>query len=256
VELEPVPDEPALMADDILVVADLHIGLEEELQEKGIRVPSRAEGMGRKLMDLAARRSATRLVILGDVKHLVPKMASRERRDVYVFFRDLASTFKEIYIAQGNHDGMLKHIVPRSVRFKPAYGFRIEDVGFCHGHAWPYKKVMEGTVLLMGHNHPAAAFRDALGSRQVVPCWMRVPFLRKHKRYPKLPREAIVVPAFNELCGGMPVNDVRARFIGPLFDEALVRVEDASIHLLDGTNLGRLGDIKVDLGFRPEDYRQ
>src|SRR2546421_263388 len=223
-ELEPVPDEPALMADDILVVADLHIGLEEELQEKGIRVPSRAEGMARKLMDLAARRGATRLVILGDVKHLVPKMASRERRDVYVFFRDLASTFKEIYIAQGNHDGMRKHIVPRSVRFKPAYGFRIEDVGFCHGHAWPYKKVMEGTVLLMGHNHPAAAFRDALGSRQVVPCWMRVPFLRKHKRYPRLPREAIVVPSFNELCGGMPVNDVRARFIGPLFDEALVLI--------------------------------
>src|SRR5437016_9831851 len=99
------------MADGILVVADLHIGLEEELQEKGIRVPSRAEGMGRKLMDLAARRGATRLVILGDVKHLVPKMASRERRDVYVFFRDLAPTFREVYIAQGNHDGMLKNIV-------------------------------------------------------------------------------------------------------------------------------------------------
>jgi len=85
---------------------------------------------------------------------------------------------------------------------------------------------------------------------------MRVPFLRKHKRYPRLPREAIVVPSFNELCGGMPVNDVRARFIGPLFDGDLVRVEDASVHLLDGTNLGRLRDIKVDLGFRPEDYRQ
>ena len=31
VDLEPVPDEPALMADEILVVADLHIGIEEEL---------------------------------------------------------------------------------------------------------------------------------------------------------------------------------------------------------------------------------
>src|SRR5439155_1280282 len=90
------------------------------------------------------------------------KMASRERRDVYVFFRDLAPTFREMYIAQGNHDGMLKNIVPRTVRFKPAYGFRIGDVGFCHGHAWPYKKVMEGSVLVMGHNHPAAARRDAV----------------------------------------------------------------------------------------------
>jgi hypothetical protein len=35
-----------------------------------------------------------------------------------------------------------------------------------------------------------------------------------------------------------------------------VRVEEASIHLLDGTDLGRLRDITVDLGFRPEDYRQ
>src|SRR5437879_13774336 len=98
------------MADGILVVADLHIGLEEELQEKGIRVPSRAEGMGRKLMDLAARRSATRLVILGDVKHLVPKMASRERRDVYVLFRGLDSTFSEIYIRQGQHEGMIEDV--------------------------------------------------------------------------------------------------------------------------------------------------
>ena len=255
-DLEPVPDEPILRADDILVIADLHIGLEEELREKGIHVPSQAEGMGRRLTAIAERRDATRLVILGDVKHLVPKMASRERRDVYVFFRDLASTFKEIYIAQGNHDGMLKNIVPRNVRFKPAYGFRIEDVGFCHGHAWPYKKVMEGSVLVMGHNHPAAAFRDAMGHRQIVPCWMRLAFLRKHRKYPKLPKQAIVVPAFNELCGGVPVNDVRARFLGPLFDDELVDVDEASIHLLDGTHLGRLADIRVDLGFRPQDYRQ
>jgi hypothetical protein len=54
----------------------------------------------------------------------------------------------------------------------------------------------------------------------------------------------------------MPVNDVRARFLGPLFHDGLVRVEEASIHLLDGTDLGRLRDITVDLGFRPEDYRQ
>ena len=255
-DIEPVPDAPALTADDVLVVADLHIGLEEELREKGIRIPSRAEVMGERILDIADRRGATRLVILGDVKHLVPKMASRERRDVYVFFRDLSPAFREITIAQGNHDGMLKNIVPRNVRFKPAYGFRLDDVGFCHGHAWPFKKVMETDVLLMGHNHPAAAFRDAMGSRQIVPCWTRIPFLRKHKRYPKLPKEAIVVPSFNELCGGMPVNDVRARFIGPLFDEDLVRVDDASVHLLDGTNLGRLADIRVDLGFRPADYRQ
>lgn len=255
-DVEPVPDEPAILAGDVLVVADLHIGLEEELREKGVHLPSRAEPMGRHLVDLADRTGASRLVILGDVKHLVPKMASRERRDVYVFFRTLSERFREIYVAQGNHDGILKSIVPQSVRFRSPFGFRLDDVGFCHGHAWPYKKVMGGRTLLMGHNHPAVGFRDALGVRQVQPCWMRVPFVRHHKRYPRLPREAIVVPAFNELCGGMPVNDVRARFLGPLFREGLLRTDEATLHLLDGTLLGRLADVRVDMGYWPDDYRQ
>jgi len=256
VDIEPVPDKPALIVGDLLVVADLHIGLEEELAEKGVRLPSRAEAMARELVDIAERRGAERLVVLGDVKHLVPKMASRERRDVYVFFRDLAPRFREVYVAQGNHDGLLRHIVPRSVRFRSPYGFRIEDVGFCHGHAWPYKKVMQTSTLVMGHNHPAVAFRDEMGYRQILPCWMRVPFRKKNRRYPRLPKEAVIVPSFNELCGGMPVNDVRAEFIGPLFDGDLLIVPEASLHLLDGTSLGRLKDLRVDLGFRPEDYRQ
>lgn len=255
-DLEPIVDHPALLADDLLVVADLHIGLEEELREKGVRIPSRAGAMAERLVDLADRRGAERLAILGDVKHLIPRMASRERRDVYVFFREMTARFREIYVAQGNHDGLLRHVVPRSVRFRSPYGFRIENVGFCHGHAWPFKKVMEADTLVMGHNHPSVAFRDEMGARQVLPCWVRVPFLRKHKRYARLPKEAVVVPSFNELCGGMPVNDVRADFIGPLFDAGLVRVQEASLHLLDGTHLGRLADLRVDLGYRPEDYRQ
>jgi len=256
VDLEPVPDWPALLVGDALVVADLHVGLEEELREKGVHIPSRAEVMGRRLVDLASRTGARRLVVLGDVKHLVPKMASRERRDVYVLFRDLGEAFASITIAQGNHDGILKNILPRNVRFRSPYGFRDGDVGYCHGHAWPYKKVMAAETLVMGHNHPAVGFRDALGRREIVPCWMRVPFVRRTKRYPRLPREAIVVPAFNELCGGTPVNDARARFLGPLFREGLLGVDRASLHLLDGTNLGRLADLRVDLGFWPEDYRQ
>jgi uncharacterized protein len=256
VAIEPIPDQPALLAEDALVVADLHIGLEEELREKGVRLPSRSETMARRILELAQRTGATRFIVLGDVKHLVPRMSSRERRDVYVFFRDLTGTFREIYVAQGNHDGTLKAIVPPSVRFRSPFGFRIEDVGFCHGHAWPYKTVMQADTLLMGHNHPAVGFRDTMGQRQILPCWLRAPFVRKHKRYPRLPREAIVVPAFNELCGGTPLNNLRSRILGPLFRERLLAADEATVHLLDGTSLGRLADLRTDLGFRGEDYRQ
>src|SRR5256885_4452351 len=111
------------MADDALVVADLHIGLEEELREKGVQIPSRAEAMGQKLAEIASRRGASRIIILGDVKHLVPKMASRERRDGYVFFRDLAARFRGVYIAQGDHDRVVKNNLPPHVPFEPPYGF-------------------------------------------------------------------------------------------------------------------------------------
>src|SRR5437867_2549110 len=110
-----------------------------------------------------------------------------------------------------------------------------DDVLFEQGPEEPRANVVDG--------HPSAELVEGRHDDRLL-------------RYPKLPKEAIVVPAFNELCGGMPVNDIRARFLGPLFDEDIVRVDDAAIHLLDGTNLGRLRDIQVDLGFRPEDYRQ
>ena len=52
------------------------------------------------------------------------------------------------------------------------------------------------------------------------------------------------------------MNDLRVRFLGPVFRAGLLDVDEAVLHLLDGTNLGRLADIRVDLGFVPEDYRQ
>ena len=115
---------------------------------------------------------------------------------------------EEIHIAAGNHDPLLRPYIGEVVTIHKPTGFRLGDTGFVHGHAWPSEEVMAAKVLLMGHNHPAVVFVDAFGARHVQPCWVRVPFRKKHPRYGSLPREAVVVPAFNELCGGVPVNDV------------------------------------------------
>ena len=256
-DLRPVPDHAALLVNgDILAVADLHIGLEEELREAGVQLPGQAGPMADEIASLAAETGARTLVVLGDVKHFVPRMAGRERRDAYHFFRTLLEVFDAIHVAQGNHDGILRHVVPQAVRFRAAQGFVLGDVGFCHGHAWPYRKVMAAHALVMGHNHPAVLFRDAMGHRTVQPCWMRIPFRRRHPRYPKLPKEAVVVPSLNPLCGGVAVNDLRVNFLGPLFDPAILRTDDADLHLLDGTHIGKLRDLRVDAGWRGEDYRQ
>jgi metallophosphoesterase superfamily enzyme len=64
------------------------------------------------------------------------------------------------------------------------------------------------------------------------------------------------VPSFNELCGGTPVNDVKAKLLGPLAKPDVVNLDRARLHLLDGTDLGTLPALRVEARFRWSDYRQ
>src|SRR3989441_12771009 len=92
-DLRPIPDHAALLVGgSILAVADLHIGLEEELAEAGVQLPSQADKMAREIEALASEYGTKTLVVLGDVKHFVPKMASRERRGGDPFFQRLPGT--------------------------------------------------------------------------------------------------------------------------------------------------------------------
>jgi putative SbcD/Mre11-related phosphoesterase len=251
-----VPDAPALLAGDVLAVADLHIGIEAELEESGVTVPSQTRKIAGRLRGLLEATGARRLVLLGDVKHFIPGISPTERRDLPIFFNELYEAVDEVHIAAGNHDALLRPYIGEIVTIHRPTGFVLDGLGFVHGHAWPSKEVMAAKALVMGHNHPAVVFVDAFRARTLQPCWMRVPFRKKHAKYPRLPKEAVVVPAFNELCGGTPVNDVRTKFLGPLLGHDVVRLERARIHLLDGTDLGLLPDLRVDARFRWEDHRQ
>lgn len=253
----PVPDAPAILVNDrILAVADLHIGLEAKLNEAGVFLPSQTRKIARRLRELLESTESKTLVLLGDVKHFIPGVSPLERRDIPIFFNEILDAVDEVHIAAGNHDALIRPYVPEAVTIHKPTGFTIGDAGFVHGHAWPAKAVMESRFLLMGHNHPAVVFVDKLGGKNVQPCWVRAPFRRKHKKYPRLPREAVCVPSFNELCGGTPVNEARARLLGPLMQGDVLNLLRARLYLLDGTDLGPLPSLRVEARFRWSDYRQ
>lgn len=253
----PVPDAPAILVDNrILAVADLHIGLEAKLNQAGVFLPSQTRKIARRLRELLEATAADTLVLLGDVKHFIPGVSPLERRDIPIFFNEIADAVDEVHIAAGNHDALIRPYVPETVTIHRPTGFTIGTAGFVHGHAWPAKPVMESKVLLMGHNHPAVVFVDKLGGKTVQPVWVRVPFRRKHRKFPRMPREAVCVPSFNELCGGTPVNDVRAKLLGPLMQSDVVNLDRARLHLLDGTDLGLLPSLRVEARFRWSDHRQ
>ena len=75
-----ITGEPALMVGKALVVADLHIGIEHEFRQAGLKVPSQLEGIVKRIDALIEKNKADRLIILGDVKHKVPGVSWQEEK--------------------------------------------------------------------------------------------------------------------------------------------------------------------------------
>lgn len=93
--VEPVPDEPAALADldgeRALVLADFHAGIEQALRyEHGVEVASRAEHRREHVHRLLAETSADRLVILGDFMHSIGGPSGAERGEIEVFLESLS----------------------------------------------------------------------------------------------------------------------------------------------------------------------
>jgi hypothetical protein len=238
-DLQPVYGIPALKADNYLVICDLHIGVESHLRSKGFHLTSHTSDMHQALMD-AADEDISRLLVLGDVKDSVPGSTKQEYAEIPDFFENLFERFDTIDVVRGNHDTMIEEFLPPRVRIRPASGIKINDTGFVHGHTWPSEDVMDCETLVLGHNHPAVMFRDGVGRQMTEPCWFRGDFLDKEDdRYPKLPKRFIVIPAFNRMLGGSPVNVTGEDLLGPILNSELLDLDEAHMYLLDGIDLGK-----------------
>lgn len=242
-DLEPIADTPALLIkghETFVCVADLHIGIEVQLRLGGFNIPSQTPKMLSSLGDLSGR--GRRLLILGDLKHRIPSVGYRENKEIVPFIEHLEDSYDSITIVSGNHDGGISSILPKSVRAVAGRGTRIDDVGVFHGHVWPSDLVMEADKLVMGHTHPSVLLVDSLGAKTNEKCWVRAKLDEKvtGERYRHCPSELVIVPAFNPLLTGTPVNSPGRTMIGPIFRNRLVDQKSMGAYLLDGTNLGRL----------------
>ena len=75
---------------------------------------------------------------------------------------------------------------------------------------------------------------------------MRGKFLdTESERYSVLPEKFIVIPAFNRMLGGSPVNVEKEDLLGPLLNSKLTDIDNAQIYLLDGVNLGKRSDLMI-----------
>ncbi|MBI4392437.1 MAG: metallophosphoesterase [Euryarchaeota archaeon] len=244
---QPVHGERALLVEGdetALLIGDLHIGLESALRHSGINLPSQTESMRRRVEGLLTTTGATRLVILGDLKHSIDHPTTQEVRELPEFFRSLGVP---VDIVPGNHDGALPPMSD-NVKVHSADGMSLEEVGVAHGHAWPAKSVAERKLLVTCHNHPAVLLRDELGGRHKEPAWIRGKLTKTaRERYTDLKRgaEFLVMPAFNNLLGGVAFNAFGPEdLLGPLIKNSYVDVEAASVYTVDGIDLGPIRELR------------
>ena len=244
--VEPVPDEPAAVADcgeeRALVLADYHAGLETALRRDGVEVRSRAADRRERTRRLLVRTEADRVVFLGDLANAIGSPGREEREELGDLLSALTARVP-VTVVKGNHDGGVEEVVDDlgvdDVTVADGPGMRIGTVGFAHGHTWPSREVLSAGTVCVAHEHPAVRLEDEVGGRRVERAWLRgrldpAPFVEHHGEV-EIDGDLVVFPAFNELTGGTWINVPGQGFLSPFLPEGLA---DGEAYLLDGTRLG------------------
>jgi uncharacterized protein len=256
-EITPLVDKTLLLAErdmKVLVAADIHLGIEYELWLGGASIPSQTGKLLDELLAHLKRVEPDRLVLLGDVKHNVPRSSWQEKAEVPKFLRSLAEEV-EVDLVLGNHDGGLSNLAPSGTVIREASGYLLDGVGYFHGHTWPDSELLKSEVLVAGHLHPTLMLVDPLGHSTSEKAWARGPLssdtIKSRYGHDGPAPEMVVVPAFNPLCGGLPLNAVHQEEEGRGPILKMLDLQDTRAYLLDGTDIGRLGSVnKVKVGSR------
>jgi len=250
--VNPILNEPALVIENtikVLVIADVHLGIEWELYHRGFSIPSQVEKRKKRICEYIKNVKPDRIVLLGDIKHNVPRTSWQEKKEVPDFLETIAAS-APVDIVPGNHDGDIEELVTPNVNMHGMRGFVLDGTGYFHGHTWPDVELLSAKHVVMSHNHPTVRLTDSLGHAVSEEVWIRTHFIEKaiiehYGEIEWMDPEVIIMPAFNELCGGIPFNEyIREDLLGPVFANHAIELEKARAFLLDGTDLGTIGNIR------------
>ena len=255
-DLTPLIDAPALVArnkDVSLVLADVHLGIEHDLYYSGINIPSQIVKRIDRVMACIDEVKPDRVILLGDVKHNVPRTSFQEEDEVPCFLSEIAK-HALVDILPGNHDGGIERLVPKSpdITLHDSRGAVIDGVAYFHGHTWPDPSLLGQKQWVISHNHPTIKLTDIVGHTITKQAWIRARLDRDAvaanyatDEFTWADPELFIVPSFNELCGGIAFNEsFHDDLLGPLFTSKAVHLEQAEVYLLDGTFMGTVDGLR------------
>ncbi len=203
---------------DMIVISDLHLGLEGSVTSEGGYIPQfQLEDLVDDLEFAKEETGASRILVNGDLKHEFSRTRYSERQEIEEFIEFLDAMFDEVIVIQGNHDTFIESIVEdNGGKFSKHF---IEDgILFIHGHnRLSELEAGDYETLVIGHEHPALVLKDEIGVKEKVDC-----FLYGETRSGK---NIVVLPAFSKISGGSKVNQVpQNQLLSPILrNEADIR---------------------------------
>jgi len=197
-KIQLIKNERAIKVNDYLVLGDLHIGYEASM--KGYSIFNLIKNLAKKIISLKNNYHCNKLIILGDLKYNIAYFTEKEVYQIKKLFDILSENFDEIIILKGNHDGKIENIL-KNPKIKILKEFKLQKVGFMHGHRKPSINMMDCLYFIIGHSHPTLKLKDKNQVIHSYPVWI-IGNLKKSKFKAFQCQKVIIVPAFNPLIIG------------------------------------------------------
>ncbi len=239
--IEIIEPHPAIYIEELeaVAIADLHLGYEGILAEKGIFLPkTQFKKEMEMLLEILERKKVKRVIINGDIKHEFSETSYHEFKEVGDMLAFLKARCQEVILIKGNHDNYIARV---SNRFgvKLYEELEVGDYHFLHGHRTP--TYLKASHLIIAHEHPAIILYDDVGGREKINCLLYGDIKLKGES-----KKIAVLPAFSTLAMGSEVNLIpHQELLSPILRE--IDVEklkvigiSRDVGCLDFQELGRL----------------
>ena len=178
-----------IVPEDVLVVADLHLGCEAALEQEGLSLPRvqtpKVEAYVRGLVESV---SPSKVIVAGDLKHNFSRNLTQEWQDVSRFVRGL-SDMAPLEVVKGNHDNFLLSILGE-LGTPLVMETVVGGVRVVHGHAG--RRTDAPTII--GHIHPSLVLKDGVNAGLKDRC-----FLYSERE------NMLVLPALSIVASGLDV---------------------------------------------------
>ena len=180
----------------VLVLADLHLGYEEHLNEQGVLVPRvQLKEIMKDLKEIFKKiKYVEKIIILGDLKHEFGTISSQEWKDVKEILDFLKKKARKILLIKGNHDTILEPLAKRK-ELKVVDYFKEEGICFLHGNKFVPNFLKETRILVLGHRHPAVILSDGY-KKEKYKCFLIGTWRKK---------EVVILPSFFPFVEGSDV---------------------------------------------------